>query len=40
MFIPLYAQILAVIKMAVHVASAATIMWYVYRIANGQTALL
>jgi hypothetical protein len=33
-------EYLAWIKTAVHVAAAMTIMWYFYRIANGQFSLL
>jgi hypothetical protein len=40
MIVVVYSQILAAFKVVVHIASAATIMWYFYRVANGQFGLL
>jgi hypothetical protein len=40
MILALHSQILAIIKAAVHIASAIIIMWCFYRLANGETTLL
>jgi|HubBroStandDraft_6_1064221.scaffolds.fasta_scaffold2787054_1 hypothetical protein len=40
MIVVLHSQILAIFKAAVHIVSAVVIVWYLYRLANGQTSLL
>jgi hypothetical protein len=40
MIVVVQSQILAVFKAAVHIASAVVIVWFLYRLANGETTLL